>query len=42
MDGGYDISDFLGIHLDYGVVDDFRRFVDQAHQPGMRVIADLV
>jgi maltose alpha-D-glucosyltransferase / alpha-amylase len=41
-DGGYDIADFLGIHPDYGVVDDFRRFVDQAHQLGMRVIADFV
>jgi maltose alpha-D-glucosyltransferase/alpha-amylase len=41
-DGGYDIADFLGIHPDYGVVEDFRRFVDQAHQLGMRVIADFV
>jgi maltose alpha-D-glucosyltransferase/alpha-amylase len=41
-DGGYDIADFLAIHPDYGIVDDFRRFVDQAHQLGMRVIADFV
>ena len=41
-DGGYDISDFFGIHPDYGTVDDFREFVDQAHQRGIRVIADLV
>jgi len=41
-DGGYDIADFLAIHPDYGVVEDFRRFVDQAHQLGMRVIADFV
>jgi maltose alpha-D-glucosyltransferase / alpha-amylase len=41
-DGGYDIADFLGIHPDYGIVDDFRRFVDQAHQLSMRVIADFV
>src|SRR5581483_4844303 len=41
-DGGYDIADFFEIHPDYGTVDDFREFVDQAHQRGMRVIADLV
>ncbi len=41
-DGGYDISDFYGVHPDYGTVEDFRAFVDQAHQRGLRVIADLV
>jgi maltose alpha-D-glucosyltransferase/alpha-amylase len=41
-DGGYDIADFFGINPDYGTVDDFKLFVDQAHQRGMRVIADLV
>ena len=41
-DGGYDIADFFSIHPDYGNVDDFKTFVEQAHQRGMRVIADLV
>jgi len=41
-DGGYDIADFYEINPDYGTVDDFRQFVDQAHQRGIRVIADLV
>ncbi|MGH2744440.1 MAG: maltose alpha-D-glucosyltransferase [Thermoleophilaceae bacterium] len=41
-DGGYDISDFFAIHDDYGVIEDVRRFIDEAHQRGMRVIADLV
>ena len=41
-DGGYDIADFYSIHPDYGTVDDFRAFVDAAHQRGIRVIADLV
>ena len=40
-DGGYDISNFFAIHPDYGTVDDFREFVEQAHQRGIRVIADL-
>jgi maltose alpha-D-glucosyltransferase / alpha-amylase len=41
-DGGYDIADFFSVHPDYGTLDDFRLFIDQAHQRGMRVIADLV
>ena len=41
-DGGYDIADFFTIHPDYGTVDDFQEFVEQAHQRGIRVIADLV
>jgi maltose alpha-D-glucosyltransferase / alpha-amylase len=41
-DGGYDIADFFDIHPDYGTVDDFKHFVDQAHQRGLRVIVDLV
>jgi maltose alpha-D-glucosyltransferase/alpha-amylase len=41
-DGGYDIADFFTIHPDYGTVEDFRAFVEAAHQRGMRVIADLV
>jgi maltose alpha-D-glucosyltransferase / alpha-amylase len=41
-DGGYDISDFYSIHPDYGTLDDFKAFVESAHQRGIRVIADLV
>jgi maltose alpha-D-glucosyltransferase/alpha-amylase len=41
-DGGYDIADFFSIHPDYGAVEDFRMFVEAAHQRGIRVIADLV
>jgi maltose alpha-D-glucosyltransferase/alpha-amylase len=41
-DGGYDISDFRNVHPDYGTVEDFRNLVEQAHQRGIRVIADLV
>ena len=41
-DGGYDIADFFAIHSDYGTVEDFRTLVEQAHQRGVRVIADLV
>ena len=41
-DGGYDTSDFSGVHPDYGTIEDVREFIDAAHQRGIRVIADLV
>jgi maltose alpha-D-glucosyltransferase/alpha-amylase len=41
-DGGYDIADFFTVHPDYGTVEDFRMFVEEAHQRGIRVIAELV
>jgi maltose alpha-D-glucosyltransferase / alpha-amylase len=41
-DGGYDIAQFKDVHPDYGTIDDFKVFVEQAHERGMRVIADLV
>src|SRR6188768_3904395 len=27
-DGGYDISDYFGVHANYGTLDDFKRFLD--------------
>jgi maltose alpha-D-glucosyltransferase/alpha-amylase len=41
-DGGYDISAFDGIHPDYGNLSELERFIGEAHQRGIRVIADLV
>jgi maltose alpha-D-glucosyltransferase/alpha-amylase len=41
-DDGYDIADFYSIHPDYGTMDDFKEFLDEAHRRGLRVIADLV
>jgi maltose alpha-D-glucosyltransferase/alpha-amylase len=41
-DDGYDISDYYSILPDYGTVEDFERFVSEAHSRGIRVIADLV
>jgi maltose alpha-D-glucosyltransferase/alpha-amylase len=41
-DDGYDIADFYGIHPMYGSVADFQKFLDAAHDRGLRVIADLV
>jgi maltose alpha-D-glucosyltransferase / alpha-amylase len=41
-DDGYDIADYLGVHPDYGTIDDFRRFLDESHRMGLRVITELV
>jgi maltose alpha-D-glucosyltransferase/alpha-amylase len=41
-DDGYDISDYTSIHPSYGTLDDFQRFLDQAHARGLRVIIELV
>ncbi len=41
-DDGYDIADFTAVHQDYGTINDFTRFVEVAHEKGLRVIADLV
>ncbi len=41
-DDGYDIADYFKIHPSYGTVADFKTFMDEAHQRGLRVITDLV
>ena len=41
-DDGYDISDYRAIHPAYGTLKDFRSFLKQAHQRGLRVITELV
>ncbi len=41
-DGGYDISNFYGVHPEYGSLEDFRRLIDGSHERGIRVISDLV
>src|SRR5262249_59247530 len=41
-DGGYDIADFKRVHPDYGTLADFRIFVREAHQRGLKVIRELV
>jgi maltose alpha-D-glucosyltransferase / alpha-amylase len=41
-DGGYDISDFMSILPEFGNIGDFVELVEEAHERGIRVIADLV
>jgi maltose alpha-D-glucosyltransferase / alpha-amylase len=41
-DDGYDIADYKGVHPDYGTLEDFRAFIEEAHRLDIRVLADLV
>jgi maltose alpha-D-glucosyltransferase/alpha-amylase len=41
-DNGYDISDYVSVLPEFGDLGDFVQLVEQAHQRGMRIIADLV
>ncbi|HVL23455.1 MAG TPA: alpha-amylase family glycosyl hydrolase, partial [Thermomicrobiales bacterium] len=40
-DDGYDIADYVAVHPAYGTLDDFRRFLDEAHARGLKVIIEL-
>lgn len=39
---GYDVTDYYAVNPEYGTMDDFRRFLDEAQSRGMHVIIDLV
>jgi maltose alpha-D-glucosyltransferase/alpha-amylase len=41
-DDGYDIADYHNIHPQYGTLAEFRRFVKEVHNRGLRVITELV
>lgn len=41
-DDGYDIADYYSVNPSYGKLDDFRRFLDEAHRRNLRVITELV
>jgi alpha-glucosidase len=41
-DCGYDVSDYQNVAPEYGTLDEFQRFIEEAHQRGIRVILDLV
>ncbi|MEQ8241395.1 MAG: alpha-amylase family glycosyl hydrolase [Cyclobacteriaceae bacterium] len=38
----YDITDYYGIHQDYGTIDDFKMLVEEAHAKDIAIIIDLV
>ena len=41
-DDGYDIADYNAVHPSYGTLEDFRKFLESAHERGIRVIIELV
>jgi maltose alpha-D-glucosyltransferase/alpha-amylase len=41
-DDGYDISDYLSVHPNYGTVEDFKEVLTQAHARGLQVMIELV
>jgi maltose alpha-D-glucosyltransferase/alpha-amylase len=41
-DDGYDIANYRVIHPSYGTRGDFKRFVQEAHRRGVRIITELV
>jgi maltose alpha-D-glucosyltransferase/alpha-amylase len=41
-DDGYDIAEYRGVNPDYGTMADVRRFINAAHDRGIRVITELV
>lgn len=41
-DYGYDISDYMDIHPDFGDLALFKRLLEEAHKRGLRVFMDLV
>jgi maltose alpha-D-glucosyltransferase / alpha-amylase len=41
-DDGYDIADYTDIHPHYGDLRSFKRFLNEAHSRGIRVITELV
>lgn len=41
-DCGYDVSDYTDVAPEYGTLDDFKRFLEEAHRRSIRVILDLV
>ncbi len=41
-DSGYDVADYVGIHPDYGTLEDFDRLLAEAHKRNIHIVMDLV
>jgi maltose alpha-D-glucosyltransferase/alpha-amylase len=41
-DDGYDIANYVDVNPSYGTLDDFKQFLDAAHQRNMQVMIELV
>lgn len=42
VDNGYDVADYYTIDPTYGTIDDFKTFLKEAHERGIKVIMDMV
>ncbi len=38
----YDVTNYYGVHPDYGTMDDFKNFVSEAHKRNIKVVMDFV
>jgi len=38
----YDVTDYYGIHPDYGTMDDFKTFIKEAHKRNIKVVIDMI
>jgi maltose alpha-D-glucosyltransferase / alpha-amylase len=41
-DDGYDIADYYSINYNYGNIEQFKQFLDEAHKRNLKVITELV
>ena len=41
-DDGYDISDYRSVHPSYGTLEDFKKFLNEAHARNLQVMIELV
>ena len=41
-DWGYDVAEYCDIDPTFGTLDDFDALVEQAHESGIKIVADLV
>ena len=41
-DDGYDIADYVNVHPSYGTLEDFKKFLQAAHERGLQVVIELV
>ncbi|MBN9522236.1 maltose alpha-D-glucosyltransferase, partial [bacterium] len=41
-DDGYDIADYTDVNPQYGRLDDFKTFLNEAHRRGLKVVTELV
>ena len=41
-DAGYDVSNYTGIHTQYGTMDDFKELLKTLHENGIRLLMDFV